>query len=84
MIIAETQADYTIMQLAQADKINNSDVEVLVLTSDYDFLALSPEKALDAIVDPIRRVMIKKQDVLAKLDCTATELFIAYCMDAMI
>lgn len=74
------QADYTIMQLAQADKINKSDIEVVVLSSDYDFLALSPEKAVDAIVDPIRRVMIKKTDVLAKLDCTATELFIAYCI----
>ena len=80
MHIAKDQADFVIIQLARVLKEEFSNTVVIVLSCDYDFIALAPPKSVDALLDPTRNVILWKRDVLALLGVEEETLFIAYTL----
>ena len=66
------------MQLARQLKEEFSDATVVVLSCDYDFLALAPPDSGDALLDPTRNIILWKRDVLIILNVDEKVLFIAY------
>ena len=80
VIISEDQADFAIMQLARYFKQINPDQPIVVLSCDYDFLALAPPGWVNALLDPTRGFIIWKEDVSALLGVAESVLFNAYAV----
>ena len=77
-MIAEVQADFTIMQYSREMKEYFPNMTIVALSCDYDFLALAPPGSVDALLDPTRGFIIWKEDVLKLLGCDEEALFFAY------
>ena len=80
MHIAKDQADFVIIQLARVLKEEFSNTVVIVLSCDYDFIALAPPNSVDVLLDPTCNVILWKRDVLALLGVEEETLFIAYTL----
>ena len=68
------------MQLARQAKLKDMSVEVTVLSCDYDFIAIAPPKSVDVLLDPLRKVMVRRADALAVLGVDAQTLFLGYTL----
>ena len=80
MHIAKDQADFVIIQLARVLKEEFSNTVVIVLSCDYDFIALAPPNSVDVLLDPTCNVILWKRDVLELLGVEEETLFIAYTL----
>ena len=78
--MAPDQADSTIMQLAREERHVDGNLIFVVLSSDIDFIALSPPRSVNALLDPIRNTIIWKKDVLNLLDLDDEDFFDSYCI----
>lgn len=78
--MAPDQADFTIMQLARDERRLDENMVVVVLSCDIDFIAISPPLSVNALLDPTRKTIIWKEDVLNLLDLDEEDLFHAYCI----
>ena len=78
MHIAKEQADFLIIQLARQLKHEDSRRQVVVLSCDYDFIALAPPNSVDMLLDPTRRIAISKSKVLELLGVDEQAVFLGY------
>ena len=78
MHIAKEQADFLIMQLARQVKHEDSRRQVVVLSCDYDFIALAPPNSVDMLLHPTRRIAISKSKVLELLGVDEQAVFLGY------
>ena len=56
----------------------DSTANIVVLSCDYDFIALAPPNSVDMLLDPTRRIAISKSDVLELLDVDEQAIFLGY------
>ena len=56
----------------------DSTANVVVLSCDYDFIALAPPQSVDMLLDPTRRIAISKSDVLELLGVDEQAIFLGY------
>ena len=78
MHIAKEQADFLIIQLARQVKLEDSRRQVVVLSCDYDFIALAPPHSVDMLLDPTRRIAISKSKELELLGVDEQAVFLGY------
>ena len=56
----------------------DSTANIVVLSCDYDFIALAPPQSVDMLLDPTRRIAISKSDVLELLGVDEQAIFLGY------
>ena len=56
----------------------DSTANVVILSCNYEFIALTPPNSVDMLLDPTRRIAISKSDVLELLDVDEQAIFLGY------
>ena len=80
VVVAGEQSDFTIIQLARQEKLADHTRTIIILSCDIDFICLAPPNSIDALLDPTRRTIIWKKDVLELLEMNEGDIFDAFCI----